>query len=281
MKVFVIDAGLCDGCFNCQLACKDEFVGNDWTPYSLPEPDTGQFWMKVNEIEKGTLPKVRVSWVPTLCEHCDNAPCMKAATGGAVYKRPDGMVMIDPVKAAGQRQLVAACPYGAIYWNADLNVPQKCTACAHILDGVGVAAGQTQVPKCVGTCPTNAITFGDDSDPAIQALIAKAEVLNPEFGTKPRVYYLNLPKPWIAGSVYDPVADECLEGAAVSATNITTGTVYAATTDSFGDFWLNGLLPNKTYDLTVSMAGYITKKQVVFLQDAKNVGDIQMFRGGT
>ncbi len=280
MKVFVIDAGKCDGCYNCQFACKDESVGNDWTPYSLPQPDTGQFWMKVNEIERGTLPKVKVSWVPTLCGHCDNAPCMKAATNGAVYKRSDGLVVIDPVKSAGQKQIVAACPYGAVYWNADLNIPQKCAACAHILDGVGIAAGETQVPKCVGACPTNAITFGDDSDPAIQALISKSEVLNPEFGTKPRVYYLNLPKPFIAGSVYDQGRDECIEGATVTATEVTSGKTYTAITDVYGDFWLEGLAGNKTYSVSMSMTGYVTRKTTVFLADGKNVGDFPLFKGG-
>ena len=32
-KVFVIDVGICNGCYSCQIACKDEHVGNDWTPY--------------------------------------------------------------------------------------------------------------------------------------------------------------------------------------------------------------------------------------------------------
>ena len=280
MKVFVIDTYMCDGCYNCQLACKDEYVGNDWSPYSLPQPDIGQLWMRVNEIERGTKPRVTVNWVATPCQHCDNAPCIKAATNGAVYKRSDGLVVIDPVKSVGQKQIPAACPYGAIYWNADIYIPQKCTACAHILDGVGIAAGQTQVPKCVSACPTNAITFGDDSDPAIQALIAKAEVLNPEYGTKPRVYYLNLPKPWIAGSVYDPVADECLEGATVTAVEVLSGKTYSATSDYAGDFWLNGLVGNKTYDLTMSMPGYIARKQVVFITDSKNIGDIPLSKGG-
>ena len=243
MKAFVLDLSKCNGCYNCQIACKDEFVGNDWLPYSLAEPDTGQIWARVAEKESGTAPKLRVAYVPQLCEHCDNAPCIKAATNGAVYKRPDGMVIIDPVKSVGQKQLVAACPYGAIYWNDALNIPQKCTACAHILDDPTIAGG-IQTPRCVNACATKALQFLDDTDPATKALIAQAEVLNPEFGTKPRVYYLNLPKPFIAGSVYDPAADECLKGATVTATEVTSGSTYTATTDNYGDFWLNGLIGN-------------------------------------
>ena len=53
MKVFVIDIAKCNGCYNCQIACKDEHVGNDWTPYAKPQPDTGQFWMKVTRYDPG------------------------------------------------------------------------------------------------------------------------------------------------------------------------------------------------------------------------------------
>ena len=279
MKVFVLDLSKCNGCYNCQIACKDEHVGNDWPPYSLSEPDIGQFCAHVIEKETGTAPKLRLSYIPQLCEHCDNAPCLKAATNGAVYKRPDGMVIIDPVKSVGQKQLVAACPYGAIYWNDALNIPQKCTACAHILDDPTIAGG-IQTPRCVNACATQALQFLDDTDPATKAIISQAEVLNPEFGTKPRVYYLNLPKPWIAGSVYDPAADECLKGVSVTATDVMSGKTYTATTDSYGDFWLNGLVGNKSYNVTMSIGGYLTKQVTVFLQDGKNVGDIPLFKGG-
>jgi Fe-S-cluster-containing dehydrogenase component len=36
-KVFVHDVSLCDGCYGCQLACKDEHCGNDWTPIAKPQ----------------------------------------------------------------------------------------------------------------------------------------------------------------------------------------------------------------------------------------------------
>jgi Fe-S-cluster-containing dehydrogenase component len=275
MKSFIIDLSRCNGCYNCQIACKDEHVGNDWPPYSLAEPDTGQFWIKVVEKERGTAPKLKLAYIPQLCDHCDNAPCMKAATNGAIYKRTDGMVIIDPVKSVGQKNLVGACPYGAIYWNADLNIPQKCEACAHLLD-----AGTFTVPRCVNACPTKALQFGDDTDPALAPLISQAEVLHPEYGAQPRVYYLNLPKPFIAGQVYNPSADECIKGATVTATDLKTGNVYSATTDNYGDFWLEGLVANTTYEVNMSADGYMSKKVTVFLKDAKNVGDIPLFKGG-
>ena len=32
---------ICNGCYCCQIACKDEHVANDWMPYAKPQPDTG------------------------------------------------------------------------------------------------------------------------------------------------------------------------------------------------------------------------------------------------
>ena len=156
-KVFVIDVALCTGCDNCQLACKDEHVGNDWAPIARPQPEIGQFWMKLNKKTCGTVPKVRVNHTPTMCNHCENAPCIAAAKDGAVYRREDGLVIIDPEKAKGQKAIADACPYGAIYWNEGLDLAQKCTGCAQLVDN-----GKT--PRCVDVCPTEAILFGEEEE---------------------------------------------------------------------------------------------------------------------
>lgn len=123
-KVFVFDVAKCNGCRNCQIACKDEHVDNDWSPIARPQPDTGHFWCRIEERVRGQVPKVRVSYVMHRCQHCADAPCMAAAPE-AVYRREDGLVIVDPEKAAGRRDLVEACPYGAIFWNGELGIPQK------------------------------------------------------------------------------------------------------------------------------------------------------------
>ena len=187
MKVLVIDIGICNGCFNCQVACKDEFVGNDWPPYSLSEPDIGQFWMKVDQKVRGSVPKVKVAYTPQPCMHCDDAPCIKAATNGAIYKRSDGIVIIDPVKSKGQKQIVDSCPYGRIFWNDALQIPQKCNLCLHRLE-------QGLQPACVNACPTQVSIVGDEASTLAAKIKAKnAQILNPEFKADPRVYYANLP----------------------------------------------------------------------------------------
>jgi len=277
-KVFVIDLDRCNGCYCCQLACKDEHVGNDWSPYAKPQPDTGHFWMKIREMERGTIPKVKVTYIPTPCMHCDNAPCIPACPVGAITKRADGLVIIDPETCTGCKACIDACPYGAIYFNEELNIAQKCTGCAHILDGNGVNPEYPiTVPRCVDACPTEAIKFGEYEE--LKDLIAKAEVLKPEYGTKPRVYYLNLPKPFIAGAVYDPEEDECIQGAKVTATDLVSGKVYVTETDEFGDFWLKNLEWKHVYSIKIEKEGYYPKTiGVVYTEKDVNLGDIPLFK---
>ena len=269
MKVLVIDIDKCNGCYNCQVACKDEHVGNDWTPIAKPQPDTGQFWMKVTDIVQGTVPKVRVRYMHDTCQQCDEAPCIAGCKSHAIYKREDGIVIIDPETCTGNRNCLDACPYSAIYFNRDLNIAQKCTMCAHLLDK------DWKEPRCVDACPTGALKFGEEEE--LKDLIAKAETLKPESGAKPRVYYLNLPnKFFIAGAVYDPEADECLEGATVTLTNLASNAAETLATDYFGDFWFEKQEPGR-YSLRIEKAGYnpVTLDAVEAGKDL-NVGDIEL-----
>ncbi len=147
----VVDVALCQGCNNCRLACKDEHVGNDWPGYFRPQPLHGMRWIEVPIRERGQYPLVDVAYRPTLCTHCEDAPCV-ARSGGAISKRADGIVLIDPDKARGHRELVQACPYGHIKWDEESSTPQKCTLCAHLLD-----KGWSQ-PRCVQACGPGALS---------------------------------------------------------------------------------------------------------------------------
>ncbi|MDG6907060.1 MAG: hypothetical protein JRN20_14905 [Nitrososphaerota archaeon] len=207
----LIQAGKCVGCSVCTLSCKDEFIGNDYTGYSAAQPapgygynpsewpsqapllslwySPGQNWINYGKQIKGTFPNVQSKFAYTPCMQCDNAPCIAAATNNAVYQRPDGIVLIDPVLSQNQTQLPGSCPYGVIYWNPDKSIAQKCTMCAHLVD-------QGKNPKCVDSCPLGVILFGDISDPnsniSKQITATNAQPLHPEYGTKPKVYYSGL-----------------------------------------------------------------------------------------
>jgi tetrathionate reductase subunit B len=271
-KVMIIDLAICNGCHNCQVACKDEHCANDWSPIARPQPDTGQFWNKVVHLERGTFPKVQVTYHHSICQHCEDAPCLEACPSHAIYRRPDGSVIIDPGTCCGNKMCIAACPYeGVIYFNDHLNMAQKCTFCAHLLD-----RGWTE-PRCSDACPTGAFTFGDEDDPAIKERLASAELLRPELATRPRVYYLDLPRKWIAGAAYDPGADECIRDATVTARNLANGETTTAVTDIYGDFWLKDLADGR-YEVLVEKEGYLPERlgPVDVTEKDRNLGDIPL-----
>ncbi len=267
----VIDVAKCTGCNNCFLACKDENAGEAHEGYTAAQPIRYQNWIHVNEIERGTFPKVKLSCVPVTCSHCDNPRCMSQAKDGAVYKREDGIVIIDPVKAKGQKEIVNTCPYRVIYWNEELQLPQKCDMCAHLLDK-GYA-----VPRCVELCPTGALTFGDLNDPdsEISKIVAekKPESRHPEYGLHERVLYLNNPKSFISGTVVYKADDQCAAGAKVTLKR--DGKVERTdVTNVFGDFWFDGLDSKTDYEITIELEGYQTIELKTRTLASVNLGDI-------
>ncbi|MBW2031200.1 MAG: carboxypeptidase regulatory-like domain-containing protein [Deltaproteobacteria bacterium] len=268
----IIDVAKCHDCNNCFLACKDEFYENDFPPFSLAQPRHGQRWMDILIKERGQYPKVDVSYLPKPCMHCDDAPCIKAANDGAVYKREDGIVIIDPVKAKGHKDLVKSCPYGAIWWNEEKNVPQKCTLCVHLLE-----EGWKE-PRCVQACPTGALKVLYMEDTELEQIVKEEglEVYHPEFQAKPRVYYKNLyrfTKCFIAGSVAFQDTDECAEGAKVTLYQ-DSKQIAETVTDNYGDFKFDDLEDNAHYEVEVAYSGYEEKSLTVELKESMNVGTI-------
>jgi uncharacterized Fe-S cluster protein YjdI len=167
------------------------------------------------------------------------------ATGGdAVYRRDDGLVIIHPERAKGQRDLVASCPTGAIYYNEILDLPQKCTGCAHLLDN------GWEVPRCVDSCATGALSFVEEAE----TNLSRATVLEELGGLGPRVYYLNYPKRFLAGAIIDFEKDEVVIGADIA---LMDGDVVVAQskTDYLGDFIFEQI-DAKPYALKVTAPGY-------------------------
>lgn len=268
-KVFIIDQGRCNGCHGCQIACKDEHVGNEWLPYQLPQPDTGHFWMRVEQTTHGQVPKVSVEYKPIMCQQCDSCPLVEAYSD-VVKKRDDGLVSIDPIRAKGMRDLVDLCPFGTVYWNAELEVPQKCDGCAHLVD-----AGE--IPHCVDMCVTEALKFGDEKDYADE--IAAATQLDGAAITGARVYYLNAPGLFIGGEVWDEEADEVLEGVRVVLVDA-DGTETVGATNDWGDFWFRKLSPGN-YTVRIEPEGFIAPEPIaVDLKASLNLGDFPLKRLG-
>ena len=274
----IVDVELCENCCNCFLAVKDEYCGNDFPGYSASQPRHGHRWFDVLEKERGGGSLMDVAYLPVTCNQCANAPCVKAAEGNAVTQRADGIVMIDPLKAKGQQHLVESCPYGCIWWNEELQLPQKWSFDAHLLD-----MGWME-PRPVQSCGTGALSFvrTSDEEMAVRAERESLTVLHPELQTKPRVWYKNIFRyhaAFIAGSVSvtKGALRECAAGAKVFL-SAPDGKISESLTDFFGDFKFDGLTAGGgEYALSISVEdGQLSSSEKVKLTQSINLGELHL-----
>jgi Fe-S-cluster-containing dehydrogenase component len=236
----IVDVGRCENCANCVVAARDEHVGNDYPGYAAPASLASDAPIQVLRRVQGEAPMVEATYLPVMCNHCDDAPCKKVG-GDAIRKRDDGIVVIDPVRAKGRRDIVCSCPYHAIVWNEEQQLPQTWIFDAHLLD-----AGWT-APRCTQVCPTDVFEAVKLDDRAMQERARREglRVLRPQLNTKPRVYYRGLDR-WdrcfIGGSVSASVGGvvDCIVDAEVT---LLQGDKPVATvlSDGFGDFRFDGL----------------------------------------
>jgi len=173
----LIDLRRCIGCHTCSVACK-----------SANNVPLGVWRSWVKQIEKGRYPYVTKSFLPSLCNQCENPVCVTVCPTKASYKRRDGIVLIDPHRCIGCRYCMAACPYDVRYVNPLKRIVQKCEFCVHRIDS-------NLLPACVEVCPVGARIFGDLNDPKSELARLMAthpvQVLKPEMATKPQVFYID------------------------------------------------------------------------------------------
>jgi tetrathionate reductase subunit B len=194
----LIDIDFCIGCGNCVRACSNE--------NGVPK---GYFrtWVERYEVEENQLPRVdspdgamegfppsrrsdlKRFFVPKLCNHCVDSPCVQVCPVGATFVSPDGVVLVDETYCLGCRYCVQACPYGCRYLHPQKETVDKCTLCYHrITQGLTTA--------CCENCPTGArqlVDFKNPQDPVHEFLRKhKVQVLKPYMATEAKVYYSDL-----------------------------------------------------------------------------------------
>ncbi len=207
--VMVIDLRRCIGCQACTAGCRH---ANATPP--------GVQWRRVLDLEAGTYPETRRTFVPVGCMHCGEPPCMEVCPTTATRKRDDGLVTIDYDICIGCGYCAVACPYHARYITrrpryaygeaateseaaradpAMLAVATKCTFCIGRLDaaretGLTPGVDPEGTPACVNSCVTGALQFGDRDDPEsnVSRLIREHKTfrMHEELGTDPGIYYI-------------------------------------------------------------------------------------------
>ncbi|MBE0566527.1 MAG: 4Fe-4S dicluster domain-containing protein [Krumholzibacteria bacterium] len=198
--IYLVDVAKCIGCGSCVRACEREnnvprHFFRTWVErYQVSR--TGRTWIDSPDgARDGFAPLVtgaeitKAFFVPKLCNHCTNTPCVQLCPVGASFVSPDGVVLVDEQRCIGCSYCVQACPYGSRFIHPETHTASKCTLCYHRL-----AKGMTTA--CVQNCPTDARRIGDARalGDEVAELIATTEVrvLKPELHTQPNCHYANL-----------------------------------------------------------------------------------------
>lgn len=203
--IMVMDLAKCRNARKCVSACQD---AHHLRPHEY----------HINTLEMQESKKTTPYFMPKLCQHCDNPPCVSVCPVDATFKRQDGIVLIDNERCIGCRFCMAACPYSArmFHWkeplnaeedegkvyDIELNVPQQKGTISKCLFSSD-RCREGKLPYCVSACPNGVFYFGDENEDAVTNGTTKETVrlsqllrdnggyrLMPELGTEPRVYYL-------------------------------------------------------------------------------------------
>jgi tetrathionate reductase subunit B len=162
----LVDTTLCTAdCNACVDACQEE------NGLAAPTRPTDAQWIR--KVELTDPYSGRSQFLPMMCQHCAEPPCVDVCPTAASFKRADGIVLVDRHRCIGCRYCMMACPYKArsfVHENLTGQKPdvprgkgtvEGCTLCVQRVD-------RNQPPACVEACRSSgrgAMTFGDLNDP--------------------------------------------------------------------------------------------------------------------
>jgi tetrathionate reductase subunit B len=176
----VIRQDRCIGCERCMEAC-------------VSTNDVPEYGWRTLVLER-EVPKAigqKREFIPILCNHCNNPPCVRTCPTKATFKdQANGIVMMNDKKCIGCKSCMIACPYNARYFNEEKGAIDKCDFCF----SKWLSKGK-KTTACADSCPADVRIFGDLSDPGsrvyqmIHQLQKPVWVIREETGAKPNIFY--------------------------------------------------------------------------------------------
>lgn len=224
-----IDLSACTGCSACMIACQ---VENNLPVVGKQQVFKGRemYWISIHRYYAGSEDNPTVVHQPMLCQHCDKAPCETVCPVLATIHSDEGLNVQVYNRCVGTRYCANNCPYkvrrfnwfdyGArhspdLAWQSPLEmvlnpdvtvrekgVMEKCTFCIQRIRGAKEEAKRSGQPipdgriqtACQQSCPTQAITFGDQHDAQSQVAVRfqdpRGYRVLAELNTLPQVAYL-------------------------------------------------------------------------------------------
>jgi molybdopterin-containing oxidoreductase family iron-sulfur binding subunit len=216
----VVDLDRCIGCGACTAACYAEnnigIVGEDRIIEGRE-----MTWLSIERYHDPDQPE-RVTFLPMLCQHCDNAPCESVCPVYAPHHSKEGINNQIYNRCIGTRYCVQNCPYKVrrfnwfdwqwpepmnLQLNPDVTVRSKgvMEKCSFCIQRIKVAHSKAKnekrmirdgevIPACVQTCPTDALVFGSlmDKQSRVRQMVddPRAYQAMGYLNTKPAVIYL-------------------------------------------------------------------------------------------
>lgn len=140
-KMLFFNVSRCLACYGCEVACKIEHHRSE-----------GLRWIELITVGPQEIGgKIKMEFIPMNCRHCEDPPCMAVCPiKGAIYKRNDGIVLLNAKRCIGCKLCIQVCPFGAMQFNVEKGVAEKCDLCVERVDrGLEPYCAQSCFGKCI------------------------------------------------------------------------------------------------------------------------------------